>query len=201
MQPQMHPLFQLLQDFRVGDAKAVDTVIAQFSHIISNECRKFGVGQFPELSHSDLVQEVILRVWMHVDEFRGDGSMANMIPMFESWLRKTTRSVLANIVRDRRARKRHPDESICQLNAVPANRDPSARTPGSLFDADEQFHRLKQMMAELLDDESSRIVWLHVAEGQTFGQISRHLGLTYDQVRYRYRNALARMAARLDQLK
>lgn len=196
----LQQLKELIDRFRDGDADAIETIVSRFSHVIETECKKFGLWQYPEWSHSDLLQEVILRVWMHIDQFRGRDSI-NMVPLFESWLRKTTCSVLANIGRHRNARKRQPEYPVRRLDAeteIYVDGVNRTRTPSSIFAQQDASNHLMQLMGELLDEESRQILWLHVVDGFSLRKIAEQLELSYDQVRYRYHDSLSKLEPQID---
>ena len=166
-----------------------------YRNSIEQECIAYQSLKGPDLSHSDLVQEVTVRVWEKITQFKGLDSASeeefrNL--RFEAWLRKTARSVLNNLYRDRRAQKRNAGIRIQTLDG---NQDAAAvdPTPSSILGQREEYSRVRQLLNERLDDVSRDVVLLHINDALTFQAIADQLGLTYDQVRHKYRAAMKQM--------
>ena len=181
-----------------GNHIAYERLMGLYRNTIEQECIAYQSLKGPDLSHSDLVQEVALRVWEKITQFKGlDASEEQFRNLrFEAWLRKTARSTLNNLYRDRRAQKRNADNRIQTLdgNQVAAAVDP---TPSSILGQREEDARVRRVLNERLDEGSREIVLLHINDDLTFQAIADQLGLTYDQVRYKYRAALKQMEIEL----
>ena len=65
-----------------------------------------------------------------------------------------------------------------------------AKTASSIFSNKEEFGRLQDVIRERLDETQQEILTRRV-EGLTLAEISEQMGITFDQVRYRYEKALA----------
>ncbi len=187
----MLELRQLLASAIQGNPEAFAQLIERFGHIVQNECRRHCGGGPLDGSISDQTQEVFLRVWTKLDQFRGDANEGVELGAFEAWLRTTARSVLLNLSRRRVAQKRSPlpgDGSVSQVA------DPRGSTPSSITGRREEGLRLVAAMGRCLDSASQRIVLLRVVEGRSLNEIAEQLGMTYDQVRYRFHRALDALA-------
>jgi RNA polymerase sigma factor (sigma-70 family) len=169
--------------------------MAQYRSSIEQECLAYQSLQSPESSYSDLVQEVALRVWERIAQFKGleaagDESFRNL--RFEAWLRKTARSILNNLYRERRTLKRSaasPVQSIDLIQDVAA----ASQSPSSIFGHIEEHLRVRSVLNEKLDGVSREVVLLHISKDFTFQAIADQLGMTYDQVRHKYRAAMKQM--------
>ena len=195
----MTTLNQLLVKARQGDAPAIEALVSKFSPLIEQESAKFGILQQPELSHSDLFQEVALRVWTRIDQFNGvaDG---NSEVVFEQWVRSTARSVLNNLVRAGKTRKRSPPtrlQSLDEANIALAENKNHNKTASSIFALNEEVDRLHQTIEKYLDPISREILKLRIIDGLSIKDISQRLSLTYEQVRYNYHKSLAELERRL----
>ena len=182
-----------------GNQPAYARLMALYRNSIEQECIAYQSLKGPDLSHSDLVQEVAVRVWEKITQFKGLDSASeeefrNL--RFEAWLRKTARSVLNNLYRDRRAQKRNADMRIQTLDG---NQDAAAvdPTPSAIVGQREEYSRVRQLLNERLDKASRDVVLLHINEALTFQAIADQLGLTYDQVRHKYRAALKQLEIEL----
>ena len=149
----------------------MESLVAQFSGVIRHECAKFGIRDDADLSQSDLMQEVYLQVWTKVYQFRGGEHDQQIALAFESWIRKTARSTLSNLYRNRDAQKRKPDQSIQSFDegGQPYGRSrPHQSGPSSIFVKIEEAERLRAAMDQCLDDQTKEIVNRYVVE-LTFG--------------------------------
>ena len=188
-----------MQDPSHGNRIAYERLMALYRTSIEQESMAYQSLKGPDLSHSDLVQEVTLRVWERITQFKGidnasEEQFRNL--RFEAWLRKTARSILNNLYRDRRAQKRNADSRIHSLDG---NQDTAAvdLTPSSIIGQREEHSRIRRVLNERLDEVSRDVVRLHITEDFTFQAIADQLGLTYDQVRHKYRAALKQIEIEL----
>lgn len=193
----MTSLSELIRAIQKGDTLAVEELVKQFSGAIRHECAKFGLRDHADLSHSDLVQEVLLRVWTKIHQFRGGESDEQIALAFDSWIRKTARTTLSNLYRSRETYKRKPDQPTQSFDegGHPYGKfRPHQSGPSSIFIKNEEVERLRAAMDQCLDDQTKEIVNRHVVEGQSFKYISEQMSITYDQVRYAFHGAHALMA-------
>jgi RNA polymerase sigma factor (sigma-70 family) len=209
-----------MKDLNDGNYAAYKRLIDQYRSSIEQECTAYESLQGPDLSYADLVQEVTLQVWRRITQFKGleqealqeleagqrrTGQPASGQPAeellrnlrFEAWLRKTTRSVLNNLYRNRKTLKRNPDNLIQSsdiVNEVAAD----ASSASSIAQREEECSRVRRAMYKCLDDTLRKVVILHIHQNHTFPEIADLLGLTYDQVRHKYRTALKKIESELD---
>lgn len=187
----MQELRDLILDAQAGDAEAIEKLVEKFSELIQRECARYGVWQNPELSHADLIQEVMFLVWTKIGQFKG-AENENADAMFTQWVRVTAQSVLKNMHRARNAKKRKPDEKIEVFDESVQgvhNRN-HVKTASSIFSTKEQVERLNAAMKDTLDVEGREILNLRIVEGLSLREISTKLSLSYDQVRYKFKTSL-----------
>lgn len=188
----MPNLSEYIRDAQNGDASALEKLILQFSGTIRRECTRYSLNLPPDLSHSDLVQEVLLRVWTKIGQFKGVEQEETQALVFECWIIKNARSTLHNLIRDRGAQKRMPAEGITSFDEVAQEyhkHQDNQSGPSSILAKDEEAERLKVAMNRYLDDREREILIRYIVEGQTFKQISEDMSLSYDQVRYAFHTA------------
>lgn len=189
-----------MTESRVENRTAYERLMAQYRLAIEQECSAYQSLQSAELSHADLVQEVTLRVWERITQFKGlelDGEEQFRNLRFEAWLRKTTRSVLNNLYRDRKAFKRNPQNAVQSLDAANETIAKSS-SASSIASREEEQSRVRSALYRCLDDTVRNVVILHIHQNYTFPQIAEKLGLTYDQVRHKYRSALKQIESELE---
>lgn len=195
---------QLIEQIRAaqrGDEQAMEALIVHYSQPIRQECSKIGLTNQADLSHSDLMQEVFMQVWKKIQQFKGtvDGQ-EHVERAFELWLRKNARSALGDLVRRRQAQKRKPDDCLEIFDDEVQNNgrnrsQPSG--PSSIFYKHEEAERIRMAMHDCLDEQARQIVLRHIVDGETFQQIAESTSLSYDQVRYAFHCAQAKLAQRL----
>ncbi len=199
-----------------------EQLMAQYRSSIEQECLAYQSLQSPDLSHADLVQEVALRVWERIGQFRGlelrglerrdhesinaaDGPPAtskeeeNQLRnlQFEAWLRKTSRSVLNNLYRDRKTTaKRNPGHDLQSLDKA-TETPASTSSASSIVQQAEELSRVRKVLSEHLAEDQRTVVMLHIHHNHTFQEIAQRLGISYDQVRHKYRTALKQMESEL----
>ncbi len=190
----MCSLSESIRNAQRGDSVAVEALVARFSGIIRQECAKYGLRYHADWSQSDLAQEVLLRVWTKIHQFKGGEIDGQIAVAFESWIRKTARSTLSNLQRSRDALKRKPDQPTQSFDEVGHQYGvlrPHPAGPSSIFVRDEEAERVRAAMDQYLDDQATEIIKRHVVEGQSLKHISEQMSLTYDQVRYSFQAAQA----------
>lgn len=184
-----------------GDNRlAYEQLMAKYRSSLEQECLAYQSLQAPDLSYADLVQEVAMRVWERITQFRaleqtGDEHFRNL--RFEAWLRKTARSILNNLYRDRKTLKRNPENPVQSLD-VAVEAAGKTSTPSSIAQRAEETSRVREALYKCLDDTLRTVVILHIHQNQSFPAIAERLGLTYDQVRHKYRTALKQMESELN---
>ena len=183
-----------------GNRAVYKQLMDQYRSSIEQECAAYESLLSPDLSYSDLVQEVTLHVWQRIAQFKGlekpgEEQFRNM--QFEAWLRKTTRSILNNLYRDRKALKRNTDHVI-QSSEVVNEAPATTSSPSSILEHEEECSRVRNAMYKCLDSTLRNVVIMHIHQNHTFPEIADKLGLTYDQVRHKYRSALKQIESELE---
>lgn len=113
----------------------------------------------------ELAQEVFLRVHSRLDGFRGDSR-------FSTWLYTVTRSVAINHGVALRRRREDPLES----DSMPEPQDPAPRADETLASAQASAW-MRRALAEALEPDEARVLYLHYALGLTLPAITELLRL------------------------
>ena len=72
--------------------------------------------------------------------------------------------------------------------------DPNPQpSPSSIMVRVEEVERLKEAMNNYLDERTREILNRYVVDGQSFKSIAAEMSLTYDQVRYAFHEAHAKL--------
>lgn len=115
---------------------------------------------------AELAQEVFLRVHGRLDGFRGDSR-------FSTWLYTVTRSVVINHGVAERRRREEPLDP--ERMAEPADPRPGAAED---FESAEATAWMRSALAEALEPDEARVLYLHYALGLTLPAITELLRLT-----------------------
>lgn len=197
--PLMDSFADLIRKAQRGDIAALRELVESYDSLIKLECTAFGLWQFPEWSHSDLSQEVAMRVLTRLDQFRGAESN-NPQAKFKGWLRQITRSTILNILRRQGNTFNSPGKPLESLvEELYFADDRNVPTASSIVSRQEQHQRVRRVISSCLDDECREILRLRIVEGKTFGEIAKLMDLSQDQVRYRFEVSLGRLRSLLDQ--
>lgn len=189
----MPSLSELIRDAQLGNQVAAEILVLRYRRTIELECAHYNVAKHADLSQSDLVQEILLRVWVTIYQFRGGDDEEYTAAAFESWIRKNARSVLSNLYRSRSAQKRRPENGLQSLDED-LQGDPNPQpSPSSIMVRVEEVERLKEAMNNYLDERTREILNRYVVDGQSFKSIAAEMSLTYDQVRYAFHEAHAKL--------
>jgi RNA polymerase sigma factor (sigma-70 family) len=192
----------LIEQAKAGDGDAWRRLYALAQEYVLRlaQCQ-LGPG-WPHRSVSDLTQKAWIRAWQRLGDFRGGPDDAQTGALFRAWLRQIVHTVCLNDHRDNQAAMRNPPAGLLSLNGdgsgdwSGSDRDPPADdpSPSHWLRQDEQKTRVAAALTKLDADERAAVE-LHILQDWTLGQVADHLGLTYDQVRYRLYNALGRWGA------
>lgn len=189
----MAGFLETLQLAKGGDQASLRELIARFQPEVRGICFDVRIDS-PDLSYSDLQQEVWLRVWCKIAQFAGSTDEAVCEAMFRRWLRTTGRNVMLNVLESRQADRRRPANRPVSLNELsdggwiePAD----SLTPSRCASEAEEALRIRAAIGKITCLESRRIVELRFLENRTLPEIARELNLTYDQTRQRCSAAIA----------
>lgn len=128
----------------------------------------------------DVVQEAIIKAWLKLDSFRGDGSL-------RGWLLRIVHNTAVSMLRSNREQPW----------------DPQWIPPGSAPSAERQVVAATELDAAIrtfarLDPLSRTIMALREGEGLTYDEIAEALGITIGQVKIRLFRARRRLAAAVE---
>ena len=178
-----------------GDEAALERLMSMHHATVSAETTKFAGSLKSEVSVQDLEQETWIRVWSRLPTFVGADDNEVCQRTFISWLKTTTRRVALSIVEAGSAQKRGGDKQPATLD-YPIDDD--AKSPSSIFRADEQKTLLAQAVEEIESGEAAEVVRLHYFDGLPIAEVAERTGLTTDQVRYRLNVALKTLRREMD---
>lgn len=197
----MPTFLETLQRAQDGDEVALEVLMNDFGRVVQCECRDARDWMDASTSHADVMQEVWIRVWSRIEQFRGDGAGDDeeiVRLVLKKWLRQTTRNVLRSLITRNRAARRYPRNGVGSLTDSAAGRLPASgdETPSGVVGREEESGRVRAAIG-VLDEESQTVITKHVDEGLTFAQIAEQMELSADQVRYRFHQALKKLEASL----
>lgn len=167
----------LLRRARAGDADAFDTLVREHQE------RIYGLVYHMTSNHEDahdLVQDVFLKAWKGLRNFKGDAS-------FYTWVYRIAVNHTLNFLKQRRNRTPHLSLNDLDFNA---EHDPdlvqliSHKTPRREANLHELARGLNEAMQKLSDDHRM-VVTLHDVQGLPHDEIARIVGCNPGTVRSR----------------
>jgi RNA polymerase sigma-70 factor (ECF subfamily) len=178
---------ELVRRHRFGDARAFDEIYHRFDHMVFNlALRLSGDGE----QAADLTQEIFLRVFRYIGQFRGGSSL-------KTWIFR----IAINHCRSCLGRKHLPmqplfEEPAEEERGSAALADPG-RGPEELAVAADQGRRVAAGLAHL--PESFRVaVVLRDLEGLSYEEIAEVLGVRIGTVRSRIARGREQLRAYLE---
>lgn len=161
-----------------------------------------------EESVSDLVQEVWVRAWQGIHDFRGGAGDTQTAALFRAWLARILKNVYLNNRRFHQTQKRQPPLGRVRLAAgaggeTGSRTDPPADDPSPSADLrqEEQGRLIEQALAGLPDPMEVAILRLYFFEGLSLTKVAIRLGLSLDRVRSGFHRSLERLRSPLDSLR
>lgn len=172
------------------DAHAFETLSARYRESI---VRHVGTILRESSSTDDIVQEVFLRVWLHAEQWRGEGTV-------KAWLFRISTNLAFNHLRTLRRRQQQPlepcDDPFDEKDesSVPSwMADHSLPGPDILLEEAERRRILQQLIEELPAEK--RVVFRLVYENDmATRQVAHTLGIPEGTVKSRLHYATRRLA-------
>ena len=202
-------LTQLVQKAQAGDRRAEAKLLTRVGPAIEALSATFDRSSSAEESVSDLEQEVSLRFWQKLQQFRGADDDAQTAAMLHEWLRKLVQNLAENRRQARHAAKRRPAAPVVRLGApasdpqnAPTGLDPPASepSPSALVAAAEIDDRVRAALNAMPDPLDRQILELCFGQSVSLRQVAERLHLSYDKVRERYHAGLRFLEGELEGL-
>ncbi len=187
----------LVERSRSGDRDAWTGLHAAARDYLHGLARSLLGPGWPERTAHDLTQDTWLKFAESIGEFRGGADDEQTGAVLRAWLANTMTRLAKNYVRRNGAAKRTPPAGVVRRGdgssagqPEPPAPDPSPSHPVRQAEERARVAAALTRLEEPLDrDVVTRVFFQSKSLRQTAGE----LGLTYDQVRYRFDKALARL--------
>jgi RNA polymerase sigma factor (sigma-70 family) len=185
----------LLKRAQAGDRMALDSLLADFRPYLEKVARSHGASPDAGQSVPDLVQEVCLRIWRKLDQFKATDDDRRTLALFRAWVVRIVGRLSLNRWRNHGARRRTPAEGLVRLgdpDGSGGEREPAGRepTPSATARHAEQLEWVRAALERLPSEPGREILRLHFFEGLSLREVAGRVGLSYDQVRERYRTSM-----------
>ena len=162
---------------QAGDPAAFDALYAAHVDRVFALCLRMTAD---ERRAEELTQDVVVKVWRHLDGFRGESA-------FTTWLHRVTVNAVLD---DRKARARRP----AQLSAVPA----TAYGRGSARDQDPGARLALERAIAGLPARARMAIVLHGVEGYSYEEVAELMGVATGTVKSHIHRARALLIERLE---
>ena len=172
-------LIEMLQDPKTAH-KAFETLVSEYSEPLYWHIRKMVVNHNDA---NDLLQNVFLKVWKNIHNFRGDAKLS-------TWLYKIAVNESLNFLNQERQKREITDDSQDEylLNNIEAD---------EYFNGDEIQLKLQQAIATL--PEKQRLVFnMRYFDDMKYEDISDILGTSVGALKASYHHAVKKVMAHLE---
>ena len=207
-------LQSLIRRAQQGDRASLERLLCAFRPQLEQWAERYADPESVTESTSDLVQEVSVRAWQRLDQFRGDDGDADpdaTLDRFRAWIASIVRTTGLNALRDRRAQRRRPkgrrlvraSEGAATSTFYAGARLPAGEgpTPSAITGKREETERVRKALSSIADLCDREILRMRFFEARTLREISESLELSYDTVRERYRRNLRALERELEDLR
>ncbi len=181
---------KILESYRNEDGSFLKNVIDSYTNILYNFIRRFG---FNNEEAEDILQDVFIKVWKHVDNFDEEKSS------FKTWIFTITKNSIYDALR-----KKKNNKIIFSLD----NKDFEGNTEDvedlqsdifKILDTEKNKNILLKSIDELNEEEKT-VILLHFEEGMTFKEISELFNVSLNTVKSKYRRSLIKLKGVLGDL-
>jgi RNA polymerase sigma-70 factor (ECF subfamily) len=185
-----------LSQARAGDATAWQRLVDQYRHYLPLLTRlQLGRAMQAKLDTDDLVQEVFLRAWENLDQFRG-ATEAELV----AWLRQILANCLAKAIRRYRGtqardvlRERRLSQELEESSrAIDQGLAVSDSSPSRQAARREQGVLLANALQQLPEHYREVLILRHL-EGLTFPAVARRMGKSTAAIEGLWARALRRL--------
>ncbi|MDD5726604.1 MAG: RNA polymerase sigma factor, partial [Patescibacteria group bacterium] len=179
---------QLIKQYLKGDEESLRVLYEQYVPSVYNFIFRLAPSGFDV---EDIVQEAFVKAWLNLKKFDQSKS-------FKTWIFTIAKNVLFDQIKKKQPIAFSQLESDEEGN-VPdldvADSRPLADEILNAIDSDKRFEELLQ----ILNPVQRAVVISHAIEGLTFSEIGEVLGQPMDTVKTRYRRAIGKLQAYLNQ--
>jgi RNA polymerase sigma factor (sigma-70 family) len=191
--PTSDDLVALIHQANSGDSEALNLLLERVRPHLAAAAKRYGSAD----GASDVVQEAGVAAWKNMASFQGGANNVETEHKLFAWLQQIVRRLGIDRRRAAKAQRRRPAAPILSLDQPQPSQTglgfhPAAdeTSPSAAVQRNETIERIQEGMALLKGDESRTILWLVFVDGHSLRQAAEAMGLTYDQIRLRYHQAL-----------
>jgi len=167
-------------DKRIGIDPQLESAWQQFHELYTNKIRKFAFScGVTEQEIGDCIQEVWAELLVRLPSFRLDPERGR----FDTWLFHIVRGKTADQLRARK--RRLTQENVDNLRTL-TDDHPS---PASMLEDAEIFSIASAELRQRMSAFNYQILHMRLVENRTTADVAKSLGLTQEQVWYRYHRA------------
>lgn len=168
---------RLVEAYRGGDQRALETLVHRYTRHLYNFIRQYAGG---EREAEDVVQEAFIKAWRHLRTF-------DTAKSFKTWLFTIARNALIDLMRKRRevpfSDRENEDRDLLDLP------DDDAALPEEAFAALESAESVRRAL-ETLPPKAREVLVLRYQNELNFREIAAVVGEPIDTVKSRHRRAL-----------
>ncbi len=165
-----------------SDPRAWDEIVELYGERIYNLCLRFASTP---AEAEDLTQDVFLKLYRHLDRYRGD------VPLV-AWALRLSRNLCIDHYRHHRLRKQRETVSDEVLRHLPSPDDPQSETQER-----ERLRLVHRTLAEM-PEELATVVLLRDLQGFRYDEVATFLEVPVGTIKSRLNRARRELVARLE---
>ena len=169
----------LMKRLAESDISALEEIYVVFAPKV----RSFVTHYIGKEEAEDLTQDIFLKIWQSRNKIS-----SILIRDLDSYIFRISKNYVLDRLKHKKIEKRYINESVAET----AGSEPQSRSTEEKIDNRSEILRVNERMQQL-SELQRRIFYMQRAEGKTYNEISRELGISEKTVQYHISTVLNKL--------
>ena len=169
----------LMKRLSASDISALEEIYVVFAPKV----RSFVTHYIGKEEAEDLTQDIFLKIWQSRNKIS-----SILIRDLDSYIFRISKNYVLDRLKHKKIEKRYINESVAET----AGSEPQSRSTEEKIDNRSEILRVNERMQQL-SELQRRIFYMQRAEGKTYSEISRELGISEKTVQYHISSILNKL--------
>ena len=169
----------LMKRLSASDISALEEIYVVFAPKV----RSFVTHYIGKEEAEDLTQDIFLKIWQSRNKIS-----SILIRDLDSYIFRISKNYVLDRLKHKKIEKRYISESVAET----AGSEPQSRSTEEKIDNRSEILRVNKRMQQL-SDLQRKIFYMQRAEGKTYSEISRELGISEKTVQYHISSILNKL--------
>lgn len=169
----------LMKRLSASDISALEEIYVVFAPKV----RSFVTHYIGKDEAEDLTQDIFLKIWQSRNKIS-----SILIRDLDSYIFRISKNYVLDRLKHKKIEKRYINESVAET----AGSEPQSRSTEERVDNRSEILRVNERMQQL-SDLQRKIFYMQRAEGKTYSEISRELGISEKTVQYHISSILNKL--------